>query len=499
LPAWYRYHTICEAVRNYDFWPDANKNAAWYFEPPYLPENDNHGRFWTLPWDTDSTWGPTWNSGQDLVYNGIFLAASHPDLRLEYANTVRELRDLLLQPDQVNPLLDAFAARIAEFVPADLLRWSNAPAGGGNYVSLSSFCGVCQPRAQGRPVSLRAGHEGFHVSGRNQAVVAGSPNSGGRRLGHTLGRLGVGFSRSGMADHHLCRPGQLPVTGLHFQSSAFSDPQGTGTFGAIQWRLAEITPTTTTLTNPAQLKLEWDAVWDSGVLTNFNSPIQIPVASAIPGHLYRARVRHRDTSGRWSRWSAPVQFTPASVDIVSELQRSLILSEIMYNPPAFGGLDGSELEFLELRNNGTDTLDLSGLYFSAGINFTFTNGTTLAPGQYFVLGRNEAALQSRYPGLAVNGIYTGKLDDNGETVPLTHPYGIDVLSVTYAARAPWPVTRTGTGSPSCGMRPVRTLSGQHRTGRVSRQHRFGFDSSAYRDQRDPLKPDCARTRCHRAL
>ena len=30
---WYHYDAICEGVRNYDFWPSANKNAAWYFTP----------------------------------------------------------------------------------------------------------------------------------------------------------------------------------------------------------------------------------------------------------------------------------------------------------------------------------------------------------------------------------------------------------------------------------------------------------------------------------
>jgi hypothetical protein len=102
-----------------------------------------------MPWDTDSSWGPTWNSGQDLVYNGVFLAASHPDLQIEYGNTIREVRDLLFQADQINPLVDAFVAQISSFVPADLLRWSNAPVGGGNYVSLSSGAGFVSPAFSG--------------------------------------------------------------------------------------------------------------------------------------------------------------------------------------------------------------------------------------------------------------------------------------------------------------------------------------------------------------
>ena len=61
LDKWYLYHSLSEAIRHYDMWPDANKNMVYYFEPDYRPENDNYGKLWILPWDTDGTWGPTWN------------------------------------------------------------------------------------------------------------------------------------------------------------------------------------------------------------------------------------------------------------------------------------------------------------------------------------------------------------------------------------------------------------------------------------------------------
>src|SRR5262249_19726229 len=81
----------------------------------------------------------------------------------------------------------------------------------------------------------------------------------------------------------------------------------------------------------------------------------------------------------------------------------------------------------------------------SGIDFTFTNGTALGPGATFLLGRNAGALQSRYPGLVVNGLYSGKLNNDGETITLTHPQGFDVLSVTYSDSAPWPPTADGLG------------------------------------------------------
>ena len=133
------------------------------------------------------------------------------------------------------------------------------------------------------------------------------------------------------------------------------------------------------------------------------------------------------------------------MDIVGDLQRYLVLSEIMYHPPDVGLVSGEEFEFIELRNTGPGTLDLSGLTFTSGLNFTFTNGTLLAPGQCFVLGRNPGALQTEYPALVVNGVYTGKLGNGGDTITLTHPYGTNLLSVTYSDAAPWPVTADGFG------------------------------------------------------
>ena len=63
----------------------------------------------------------------------------------------------------------------------------------------------------------------------------------------------------------------------------------------------------------------------------------------------------------------------------------------MYHPSEFAGRDGHEFEFLELANMGTNTLNLSGLSFTDGIAFTFTNGTFLSPGDYLVLARNLSA------------------------------------------------------------------------------------------------------------
>jgi len=149
----------------------------------------------------------------------------------------------------------------------------------------------------------------------------------------------------------------------------------------------------------------------------------------------RARVR----SG--TIWSAIVEAEFYPPQDLARLQ----LSELMYNPPKFGSVDGDEVEFLELKNIGSTALDLSGLTFTHGINFTFTNETLLGPGQYFVLARNAAQFAARYPGAPLNGLYTGKLDNNGENLALATALGATVWSVTYNNAAPWPAEADNSG------------------------------------------------------
>ena len=163
---------------------------------------------------------------------------------------------------------------------------------------------------------------------------------------------------------------------------------------------------------------------------SYSEPVALNTTTQV-----RARVR----SG--TNWSALVEaafFPPQDFS-------GLRLTEIMYHPPALGSVEGDEFEFLELKNTGAHALALGGLAFTAGVGFTFTNGTTLAPGQFFVLARNPSQFAAKYPGVSVQGAYSGRLDNGGETLTLAQPSGGTVLSVTYSDFAPWPILADGGG------------------------------------------------------
>jgi len=449
---WYRYFTVAEAIRHYDTWPSANKNGAWYFEPTYSAANGFNGRVMQLPYDGTDTWGPTWNNGEDILFNGIFASSatggdqgSNPEMQKEYRNVVRELRDLLFQPDQIMPLIDAFAAPIRTVANADFVRWSNAPAPA-NYRSVGTAGGQAPgPGNLGGFDAYVRDLKNFMFVGGNGAWWLDRTSIGAGGWITRLDTVAADAAIPARPTLTYAGPPGFPADGILLQSSAFSDPQGAGTFASMQWRLAEITPTNIAVSGAEKLKLEYDAVWDSGELTAFNSQMQFPAQFIEPGKTYRVRVRHKDDTGRWSRWSDYFQFVPTPPETVVELRGNLVFSEIMFNPPALNGVDGDEFEFVEFKNIGTNTLTLGGLFFSAGIDFTFPNNATLAPGATYLLGRNPAALLTKYPGLVVNGAYSGRLNNDGETLTIRHPQGFDVLSVAYADVAPWPLTTDGFG------------------------------------------------------
>ena len=86
----------------------------------------------TFPYDTTDTWGATWNTGYDVVFNGIFNvfsppapaggtinttggdAGENPELQKECRNVVREIRDLLFNQDQTWQLIDECATIISK-------------------------------------------------------------------------------------------------------------------------------------------------------------------------------------------------------------------------------------------------------------------------------------------------------------------------------------------------------------------------------------------------
>ena len=79
-------------------------------------------------------------------------------------------------------------------------------------------------------------------------------------------------------------------------------------FAAMKWRLGEITPARATAPPGVPRLYEITSVWESAESTTFADGVTIPIGVTEPGHTYRVRVRMQDNTGRWSHWSAPIEF-----------------------------------------------------------------------------------------------------------------------------------------------------------------------------------------------
>jgi len=199
-------------------------------------------------------------------------------------------------------------------------------------------------------------------------------------------------------------------------------------------------------------KYEIDAVWESEEITDFNSTVTIPASDVRVGRTYRVRCRMKDSTGRWSHWSDPVQFEagePISVGPLANLR----ITELMYNPaapPAGNVTDNDEFEFIELKNIGDEVLDLDYVYFENGVSFDFSQGkvTSLAPGDFVLVVKNEAAFKSRYgSGLSskIAGVYSGRLANGGENVSLKDFWNGIIAEFEYNDGRGWPLSADGAG------------------------------------------------------
>ena len=150
----------------------------------------------------------------------------------------------------------------------------------------------------------------------------------------------------------------------------------------------------------------------------------------------------------WSGLTKLYFFPNASVAAQANLQ----VSEVNYHPLpptsaeiSAGFANSNDFEFIRLTNVGGNPVDLTGAYFSDGVDFTFAPGLQnfLPVGASVVVVENLAAFQSRYgSSFTVVGKYAGELDDGGERITLRDKSGSVIADFVYDDVAPgrlWPM------------------------------------------------------------
>ena len=123
----------------------------------------------------------------------------------------------------------------------------------------------------------------------------------------------------------------------------------------------------------------------------------------------------------------------------------LVISKIHYHPMDYWGIDGDHYEFIEITNNGSETVDLTGVYFrELGITYRFPNGSHVAPYEAILLCSDSLAFVDYYR-MVPFGQYTRKLSNKSENLVLADAWGNVIDEVHYYDTEPWPVQADGDG------------------------------------------------------
>lgn len=125
----------------------------------------------------------------------------------------------------------------------------------------------------------------------------------------------------------------------------------------------------------------------------------------------------------------------------------LVITKINYNPVTSTTFPVSnDLEFIEIQNISTRSVNLSGVYFSElGLSYQFAYNAAIEGNGRIFLASNSTAFQNKY-GFAPFGQFTRNLSNKSQKMVLADAYGNIIDTVEYFDTDPWPVAADGNGS-----------------------------------------------------
>ena len=125
---------------------------------------------------------------------------------------------------------------------------------------------------------------------------------------------------------------------------------------------------------------------------------------------------------------------------------ALVITKINYNPYATTSTESDNLEFVEIQNTETSTVNLTGFYFKElGITYQFPANSSIIAGGSIFLASNPAAFQTKY-GIPAFGQFTRNLSNSSQKIVLADGFGNTIDAVEYLDVSPWPIEADGTGS-----------------------------------------------------
>ncbi|MCX6320472.1 MAG: CotH kinase family protein [Bacteroidia bacterium] len=118
---------------------------------------------------------------------------------------------------------------------------------------------------------------------------------------------------------------------------------------------------------------------------------------------------------------------------------SLVITKIMYNPNTTIDFSiSNDQEFIEIKNTGNKTVNLTGVYFSGtGFVYQFPVYSQIFPNATKILASNATVFRAKY-GFPPSGQFTRNLSNSGQNLVLADGFGNVIDNVQYSNLSPWP-------------------------------------------------------------
>ncbi len=124
----------------------------------------------------------------------------------------------------------------------------------------------------------------------------------------------------------------------------------------------------------------------------------------------------------------------------------LVISKINYNPQVVENYESDSLEYIEITNNSSASVSLTGIYFSElGISYQFPANSTIAANAKIMIASNAKAFEQFY-GSTPFGQFSRCLSNKSQKLVLSDAFGNIIDDVEYTDHFPWPVSADGYGS-----------------------------------------------------
>ncbi|KAB1156277.1 CotH kinase family protein [Flavobacterium luteum] len=118
---------------------------------------------------------------------------------------------------------------------------------------------------------------------------------------------------------------------------------------------------------------------------------------------------------------------------------ALVINKINYHPLESNDFpESNDLEFIEIKNTGLTTINLTGYYFKElGLTYVFPANSTILANQSAFLASNSSVFKAKY-GITAFGQFTRNLSNSTQKLVLVDAFGNAIDSVEYSDILPWP-------------------------------------------------------------